>query len=319
MKKIISMILAVSIAVSGIALPTNTANAEETPAATAVPTGTPAVTPTTEPATAPTVKKMRIKVTESKNLFHAYKDGNTFKLTKGFTAKLSLENPDGEYYPKKYKEYSQPERGNMWTVDNETIKEDYKGTVKWTSSKTSVATVSADGTLKAKKTGKSVIKAVYENYTSYVTVKVVKNKFTRDTEPNAEHENGGKSAGKTFCDISSASFDKKGNLSYMYTYRMKCEKSQKKYWTQKYHRIITCGVNEMNKDTYPTVIIKDKDGKIVGQKKKVKIKYWSATVQNPVTHAKFTIDRKYLKKKNIDLRTCTVYIKERTQYHRLIS
>ena len=171
------MILAIAVTIFCIVSPTNTAKADTEPTTT-----TTAVTNTTElstegPKETNQPKQMKIKAKEEGKVCT---NGKTVAVTKGFTLSLALEDPDGKRVKKAY--------GNKVLRS----REDYKGEVKWTSSKPNIASVSAKGIVTGNKCGKTTITAEYGGRTSYVIVEVKKNIFTAQPHKHygTDHRDG---------------------------------------------------------------------------------------------------------------------------------
>lgn len=290
MKKVITMILAIALAITAVA-PSNKANAEGVRIETA-PADNLTQTPVPNPPSA------IIASDKGTPIYKQYDDGETALLSKGIKMNLCLD----EVY-------------------------NYSGPVKWESSRPDIAPISAGGTVTGKKCGKTTITAYYGGVTSYITVNVVKNEYSKKL-PN-----------ETSKGITSIKFDKKGNIKCVFSAMDKLSKYEirkaKKngdiglYNSKSNLHVGTC-------DTGKDLVIKNSKGKVVLNRKisnedrdnfcckgkMVDIKDYTGGNErlcrvtkgfdykpglNKARNIKFTVKKKYLKKlKDVDLRTCKV-------------
>lgn len=198
MKKAITMILAITLAITAVA-PSNKANAEGVPE-------TPAYTPTTAPAYVPATPTPTQKPPEKERIYGSYgakadkffEDGETAQVTKGFTSKLEIQILD------------------------------YDGPILWTSSRPDIATVDANGVVTGKKYGKTKITVNYGGTTSYIYMEVVKNEYSRKLYMASRTDAYKTYKYKEGDGITSARFDKKGNLKIVFSAMRKVKKSDVK-------------------------------------------------------------------------------------------
>lgn len=278
MKKVITMILTLAVAITAIAVPSNKANAETTPANI---TYTPMPTQTPKPP-----EHEDICVIRGNKFFGSKicKDGETAPVTKGFKLNLRLSR-------------------------------NYDGPVLWSSSSPDIAPISADGTVTGKKYGKTTITAEYGGTTSYIIVNVVKNEYSVELKEIMWdfHDGKGKSIGKYCNDITSIKFDKKGNLKCVFTAMDKLNKrgmkQAKKYGDIKGKYNPKSPLCERHAGGR-VLVIENSQGKVI-LKATVKndggIFSWKPGLNKP-NYVKFTVKKKYLKvkQKDVDLGTCKV-------------
>lgn len=150
---------------------------------------------------------------------------------------------------------------------------------KWSSSKTSVATVDSKGKVTAKKAGKTTISAKCDNgQTVKCTVTVKANKYSASKLTTSDV-----SSGSTAMSVYSASYDSKGNLVIK-----ACYVNNNYYKTSQLKNI--------------KITVKSANGKSVGtyslSKKSVSVPSYSTKTLT------FTISKSKLKQKKADLRNC---------------
>lgn len=271
MKKAITMILAIALAITAVA-PSNKANAEGEA------TTAPAPEATTEPAPEPQ-EHYDIDIYSGGNYDD---DKKTVLVTKGFTATVRLDH-----------------------------KCRYKGTIQWTSSRPDIASINANGNVTGKKYGKTTITALYNGERSTIDVKVVKNEYTgkaKDGEEIVSMKFDSKGNLKctlavmeklTKSEIKAAK--KKGNLNGHRSCRDGCELTIK-YYNGKYGKLLLKKtITNRDRDTF---CCKGKDS--MCHETKYKFFDYKAGINKP-RYIKFTVKKKYLKKmKNTDLRQCWV-------------
>lgn len=287
MKKAITMILAITLAITAV-VPSNKANAEG-----AVPpppdlqpyqqAPEPTPTPTPEPQ-----EHYDLEV-DGSDAYEGGKLTGTGLVTKGFKVRLRLKNACR-----------------------------YKGTVQWTSSRPDIATINADGIVTGKKYGKTTITALYNGERSTIDVKVVKNEYTgeaRDGEEIVSMKFDSKGNLKctlavmeklTKSEIKAAK--KKGSIG-VYQNKTNWHCSSRggseltiKYYNGKYGKLLLKKtITNKDRDTF---CCKGKDRDCHYTKHKT-LEYKIGL--NKPRYIKFTVKKKYLKKlKNADLRKCCV-------------
>lgn len=300
MKKVITMLLTFAIAISGIAVPTNKANAETAglttfefdgvigATATPVPTVTPV--PTAQPEDEDEdedeeeVKKaIAVALRCDSNYFpngYLCEDGETMSITKGFTDTMKLSPSD--------------KKAVKWTTDNPDV--------------ITVKTKPIDKkkgqycTVKAKKYGKAKLTAEYNGKTTTITVKVVKNEYSckvKDlpTWKSYDIKANMKYLGWNYSGVTSAKFDKKGNLV------LKC---YKEYHPSKYGKVAEYhSVKSFNNSS--SIDIHNDKGKMIFTYKVKTGKGKNHTgrtlsVQHPKKKETIVIPKSRIKNKNLDLR-----------------
>lgn len=291
MKRVTTILLAFAIVISSIAIATNKANAEtteatvtETPAATIAPT----VAPTEEPEEEEVKqrkKSMHVvsygnvitgSMTGAKRAFY-YSDGKTIEMTKGFTETIELCG--------------------------------YKKAVKWSTDDSTIIAVKAKAvdlgkkgkvkgcTVKAKTYGKATLIATYNGQVTTVTVKVVKNQFSCKIKDLPEFDvttadSEMKKLGWECCGVTSAKYNKKGNLV------LKC---YEEYKPSKYGKIIKRrSLSYSNCASF--IEISDGHAKVILKYKKKHGSGKSLSVQHPKYKETIVIPKKKLKGKKLDLR-----------------
>lgn len=304
MKKTITMILAIAVTIFCIVSPTNTAKADTEPTTTtAVTNTTELLTETTEsPQETKQPKQMKIKAKEEGKVCT---NGKTVAVTKGFTLSLALEDPDGKRVKKAY--------GNKVLRS----REDYKGEVKWTSSKPNIASVSAKGIVTGNKCGKTTITAEYGGRTSYVIVEVKKNIFTAQPHKHygTDHRDGITRVTEKLIGVTSMYFDKNGNLIYTYSQQTKLTKAGKKYYKEHpdsavfaTNYTLHCGSSHGKQGC--KIDFKNQNGKVIATtRQKILV---IVDLKNKPHVTKYKIPKKYIKmnQKDIDLRRCGLEICE---------
>lgn len=296
-KRLTTIILTLAVAITGIFVMADKTKAEIV-TATEAPGENPEVTPTTTPAvtTAPTstpgqpqiadstpiptetpepVEKVKeILVERDMNEICHNPEGKTFEITKGFETKIGIYVPRGTE-------------------------------VNWTSSNPDVISITNEKndegpwlgsfiTVKANKYGKSTLTAKYGEHTTNIVLKSAKN----NGDYHESYAVGVRKSGKfsyVFNLKASVKYDKKGNLV------VKCGERATK-WTK-------IGKKENSKSYFYTgfitIKIQDKfEGENVVKyyKKNIRLKRLSA--KSPKYTTKVVIPKKYVKKKNVDLRKC---------------
>lgn len=297
MKRFITMILTMVVTISCILTLAFTAKADANST-----TENDATSATKSPTETKQLKQMKIKAKEEGRV---YTNGKIVPVTKGFTVCLSLENPDGKKVKKAY--------GNKVLRS----KEDYKGEVKWTSSKPDIASVSVTGVVSGKKYGKSTITAEYGGRTSYVIVQVKKNVFTAQPKVTYGEESYEKGdyirVTKILRGVTSMYFDKKGNLIYRIYHKSKLTKAGKKHHKKYpdaavYKKKFFLHYGSSHGKIGCKITLKNQNGKVVGKtREKILIIHdfkYKAHVK------KYKIKKKNIKAnlKNIDLRRCKLNV-----------
>lgn len=306
MKKAITMILAIAVTIFSIVTPANTAMADtESPTTTTDTNATEQSTETSEsPEDTKQPKPMKIIAKEEGKVCT---NGKTVAVTKGFTLSLALENPNGKLVKKAY--------GNKVLRS----REEYKGEVKWTSSKPDVASVSAIGIVKGNECGKTTITAEYSGQTSYVVVEVKENIFT--AQPQKVHitdhldntDDDEVLVIEELKGVTSMYFDKNGNLIYTYSQQTKLAKTGKKYY-KKYpdsalfytNYTLHCGSSHGKQGC--KIDLKNQNGKVIATtRQKILV---IVDLKDKPHVKKYKIPKKYIKmnQKDIDLRRCSLEI-----------
>lgn len=247
-----------------------------------------------------------------------YHSGSVAIVTKGFGFRFTMEDPEGETEQKvkgKWTYWEEDDVSKSAKMEHISIKEDYSGSVKWSSSKSSVASVDQKGNVRAKKCGKTVIKAKYNNQESTVTVKVVKNKFTADPEDTGiMHFSGIGDSTVGQKGIISISFDKKGNLIYKHYTRTRRTPRGKNHIKANEKYILHEFSSSKAERKYGCVITVRQKGRVVAQTRQ-KIMY-RADTNNKVRIDTYKISKNKIKMKRnkIDLRNCTISIDNSDKY-----
>lgn len=315
MKKVITMILTIAVAVSGIVVPTDTAKAETVVPATAVPTVENAPTTGTgiyvggemvsELPKNKTIQR-KIDVKSKNDRDETYANGKTVLLTKGFQLSLSLhtikdwcEVPSD--YKLAYRYGNKDSEGCRTEIYLNDPRGPYKGTVTWTSSNPSVASVNASGVVNGIKTGSAVINAQYGDASTSLTVKVMKNKYTAKlkmtnygTKKKVDKEGSG---------FTSMSFDKKGNIVLVFTDKIKLNKYGKKEYKKYAHE----KTREIRNWAFR---ITNRKSKVIAKAKLKKVVLKCPTIKKPEVRKKIIIKKSNIKmaRKDIDLRVCRVTV-----------
>ena len=267
--------------------------------------------------------KMNFKAKGLGTKTRLYHSGSVAMVTKGFGFHLTMEDPEGKTEQKvkgRWTYWEEEEDAFIKGIDDDeveriSIKEDYSGSVKWSSSKPSVASVDQKGNVKAKKCGKTVIKAKYNNQESIITVKVVKNKFTADPEDTSiDHPSGIGDSTVGQEGIISISFDKKGNLIYKHYTRTRRTPRGKNHIKANEKYILHKFSSSKAERKYGCVITVRQRGHVVA---KTRQKIMSrADTNNKVRIDTYKISKNKIKMKRskIDLRNCTISIDNDYKY-----
>lgn len=202
-------------------------------------------------------------------------DGDTTEITKGFDTEISFK-ATGDTSPN-------------WTSSNP----DAVTIAKTTQNKDRKTAV-----LTGKNYGTSVVTAEYNGYKMSITVKVMKNEYKRN-EPDStggstyvkKKERGLSHVREVFV---TAKYNKKGNLVVTYT-----EKTSKWKNPKDKRKIVYKGK--------PYVSMKDENGKTVVKRYVGKFKM-TLSPKKKTGKFTFTVPKKYLKKKSVDLRKCKFFV-----------